>query len=135
MKIVLCLDTQNGMLFNHRRQSQDAGMRRHLLKTVGDHRLLMNAYSAKIFKNDSIIVDEDFLSVAGDDDFCFVENIALDTSNPNIDTLIVYRWNRLYPSDTVLDIDTAWEIHESFDIKGTSHDPITVQILKRNKKA
>ena len=81
------------------------------------------------------MVDEDFLFVAGDDDFCFVENIALDTSNPDIDTLIVYRWNRLYPSDTVLDIDTAWEIRESFDIRGTSHDPITVQILKRNKKA
>ena len=75
MKLIVCVDKSNGMLFNNRRQSQDKVLREKLLSLVGEDRLFLNAYSARQFENnEKLTVCEDFLAMAGEDDFCFVEN-------------------------------------------------------------
>lgn len=68
MILIVCVDDNKGMMFNHRRQSQDRVLRRHILDRVGDAKLWMNGYSAKMFEKDEseqvrkcLIVDEDFL--------------------------------------------------------------------------
>ena len=48
MIAVVCVDDRNGMLFHHRRQSQDRLLREDLLSRCPG-RLWMNAYSAKLF--------------------------------------------------------------------------------------
>ena len=35
MKIIVCVDNQNGMMFNHRRQSQDCVLRKRILELTG----------------------------------------------------------------------------------------------------
>ena len=35
MKIIVCVDNQNGMMFNHRRQSQDRVLRKRILELTG----------------------------------------------------------------------------------------------------
>ena len=47
MKIIVCIDDKNGMMFNHRRQSKDREVRRDMLSYIGQHRLWMNEYSRK----------------------------------------------------------------------------------------
>ncbi len=47
MKIIVCIDDKNGMMFNHRRQSKDREVRRDMLSYIGHHRLWMNEYSRK----------------------------------------------------------------------------------------
>ena len=46
MIVITCLDQKNGMMFNHRRQSQDCVLREHVAKLVANVPLWMNHYSA-----------------------------------------------------------------------------------------
>ena len=77
MKIIVCIDDKNGMMFNHRRQSKDREVRRDMLSYIGHHRLWMNEYSRKQFeavpKDAQIEINENFPAFAGDDDYCFIE--------------------------------------------------------------
>ncbi len=68
MILIVCIDDNKGMMFNHRRQSQDGVLRRHILDMVGNGKLWMNEYSGKMFAKDSeellhgpVQTDEDFL--------------------------------------------------------------------------
>ena len=42
MIVIACLDDNGGMMFNHRRQSQDRVLRAHIAALVGDAKLWMN---------------------------------------------------------------------------------------------
>ena len=50
MVLIICLDDDNGMMFNHRRQSQDRELRKHLMTLTSGKKLWMNHYSAKQFE-------------------------------------------------------------------------------------
>ena len=80
MILIVCIDDNKGMMFNHRRQSQDRVLRRHILDMVGNGKLWMNEYSGKMFAKDSeellhgpVQTDEDFLKKASSGEYCFVE--------------------------------------------------------------
>ena len=117
MKVIVCVDDGNGMLFNKRRQSQDRVLRDDVQKMTSGQKLWMNAYSARQFQEGSqtgenvtgvsetaaLIVAEDFLRQAGENDFCFVENEKLLPYSDRITEVVVYRWNRSYPGDFHLD--------------------------------
>ena len=45
MILIVCVDDHNGMMFNHRRQSQDRILRADILELTGGKKLWMNAYS------------------------------------------------------------------------------------------
>ena len=51
-----------------------------------------------------------------------------------IDTLIIYRWNRLYHSDVKFDVDvkkSGYKLKSSTEFAGSSHDKITKEIYVR----
>ena len=75
MNVIICLDQNNGMLFNNRRQSMDRIVRKNILEYINGAKLYMDEYSFKQFseeKADNIIVDNN-LENATEHDFCFVE--------------------------------------------------------------
>lgn len=74
MKIIVVIDDDNGMLFNHRRQSQDAALREYILVMAKDTVLWMNAYTRTQFGDvpSYIRVSEKSLDDAGDGEYCFV---------------------------------------------------------------
>lgn len=74
MKIIVCVDDGMGMLFNHRRQSRDRILIEDVLKLTEGHTLYINSFLEKLF--DKATVNENILDVAGDDNYCFVENIG-----------------------------------------------------------
>ncbi len=97
----------------------------------------MNAYSAKQFKPNAeqgdIVTDEDFLSKAGEGDFCFAEDKYLLPYKDRIEKLFVARWNRAYPGDMFLDInveDGEWIMTDTEEFEGSSHDKITLESWK-----
>ena len=51
MNIIICLDDNNGMMFNKRRQSQDRILRADLKEFIKDKDLYMNNYSYKLYKD------------------------------------------------------------------------------------
>ena len=127
MNIILCLDDKNGILFNKRRQSRDKVLCERVLELSAGSRLLMNEYSAKIFPEGNIIVDENFLQNAVTGDYCFVENADFLAYAEKIERVIIYRWNKVYPSDVKIDTDflNGKEAVSSADFRGNSHDKIT----------
>jgi hypothetical protein len=136
MIVVVCLDDNNGMLFNNRRQSMDRMLIEDVLSLTKESRIWMNAYSSQQFISlgkENIQVDEEFLSNAGRDDYCFVEDHQITDYISSIDQIIIYRWNRKYPSDVTLDYNPGnqgWTLLETKDFVGTSHDKITREIYK-----
>ena len=137
MHIVVCLDDNNGMMFNKRRQSQDKLLRADISNSIGDSNLFMNHYSYKLYKdidNGKVQVCDDFLNKCGVNDFCLVEDKSLSSYVNKIDTLIVYKWNRVYPCDLYFDIDlqtSNWKLIESSEFQGSSHNKITKEIYRR----
>ena len=130
MYAIVCTDNRLGMLFNHHRQSQDRILREYLLDLTEGHRLFMNEYSGKLFiKSDRIRISENFLLEAGNEDFCFVEDLPLLPALNQIDALILCKWNRDYPGDFFLDLDfSSWHLAYAEEFPGSSHDQITVEV-------
>ena len=139
MKVVVCLDDQDGMLFNQRRQSRDRAMLEDLLQTVqeADGRLWVDPFSEKLFMpyretNSFITVEEQGLEKAETSDVCFVEKELLKNHEENIEELIVYRWNRVYPADRYLDIDLrAWTQVSVKEFVGASHERISKEVYRK----
>lgn len=131
MIAIVCIDDKNGMLFNHRRQSQDRLLRADLLQEADGRRLWMNAYSAKQFSPlpGNAQTAEDFLEKAGTGELCFVEDQKLDPYTERLEGLIVYRWNRRYPADLffTLPLDT-WTLARQEEFPGSSHEKITKEV-------
>lgn len=133
MKIIACVDNQMGMMFNHRRQSQDRNVRKKILKITNC--LFMNKYSSTLWKNDILVTmeSEKFLMLASVDDYCFVENVLLKEYQDEIDEIILFCWNREYPADFYLDIDlSCFHLVNQEDFAGSSHDIITQKIYRRD---
>ena len=146
MKVIVCVDDGHGMLFNKRRQSQDRVLRDDVQKMTSGQKLWMNAYSARQFQEESqtgenvtgvsetaaLIVAEDFLRQAGENDFCFVENEKLLPYSDRITEVVVYRWNRSYPGDFHLDLDlNQWRLVQTTEFAGYSHEKITKEIYRK----
>lgn len=135
MKIILCLDDNLGMIFNNRRQSKDITLTKKIINITKSNKLWLNKYSYSLFEKfntSNINVDESFLSKATNGEFCFVENMELKPFEKRIEKLIVFRWNRNYPTDQTLDIDlTKWSLQESSEFVGNSHKNITMEVYAR----
>lgn len=144
MKVIVCVDNRNGMMFNHRRQSQDRGLRKRLLELTGGKKLWMNAYSQKQFLQDlqengtmpggqgisrrpeQIQVDESFLEKAGTGEYCFVEDRDVVPYEGRIEEVLLCRWNRDYPADMYFKLDlSGWKLVETQEYAGSSHEKIT----------
>lgn len=132
MNVIVCLDEQNGMLFNKRRQSRDQHLIDDINKMV-DTNLYINTFSKNLFLPTKCIVDEAFLEHAQKDDYCFVENQRLMDYVPKIDRLIVYKWNRKYPTDFKLDISLPVNFMKTStsEFTGKSHELITKEIWEK----
>lgn len=133
MKIVLCLDDNNGMLFNNRRQSRDKTVVEDVVSLARQEELFIAPFSQELFKDyaDRVKIDGDFLKNAPNDAVCFVEDRLL-SGVENITEITVYRWNRVYPSDFCCDVDfSKFSLVSETEFKGNSHSVITKQIFKR----
>ncbi len=131
MKIIVCIDKSNGMLFNGRRQSQDRVLREKILSLLEEKKLYVNQYTANQFENtDKLYISEDFLQLAGPEDFCFIENVAVPAEAEEI---YLFRWNRDYPGDTyfTLELKPAYRKIKTENFPGSSHKKITLDIYKK----
>lgn len=132
MKIAVAIDDNNGVMFNHRRLSKDAELRKRLLKLVGENTLYIAPFSERQF-NDEIVsglynikVDENFIDHAGDDDYCFIEDVDVSGHFDLVSEVILYKWNREYPADTYFFFPAEdYEQVSEEDFVGSSHEAIT----------
>lgn len=135
MNVIVCLDDKNGMMFNGRRQSRDRILCARAADLAAGRTLWMNEYSAPLFPPElapRTMIRGDFLSRAGRGDYCFVENAPLVPHEEQIETLFVFRWNRVYPADTRLDLPLErWQKVRTEEFAGSSHEAITMEVYER----
>ena len=136
MKLIVCLDDKNGMLFNGRRQSRDRAVCEKIVSLSRDNVLWMNSYSANLFNEHfcKAMVDDAFLGKAAAEDFCFYENGDILPYIDRIDMVVAFRWNRHYPADKrfIMDLtDGTWKLLRNEDFSGNSHEKITMEIYTR----
>ena len=133
MKLIVCIDTKKGMMFSGRRQSQDSALRKWIIEHTKGKRLWMSSYSSKQFGDiPDYIVDDDYVSKADEDDYCFVED--KDYSVEKAKEIILCHWNRQYQSDRKFDVDlkaNGFKKVKSADIAGSSHKKITIETYQR----
>ena len=78
-----------------------------------------------------VAIRED-LPVCDSENLQFIEDKQLGNFESEIDKMIVYYWNRRYPSDLKFDIDFSngkWEIVSEEEFEGNSHDKITKKVI------
>ncbi|MEE0945476.1 MAG: ribonuclease Z [Acutalibacteraceae bacterium] len=132
MNIIICLDDNNGISFNNRRQSRDKKLISRILKLTSGKPLRMNQYSSKIFCDNNILISNDFLLIADTEDYCFCEDDSFVLYKNKIEKLIVYKWNKIYPSDIKIDLSffADKKLTHTTDFTGNSHDIITEEIYE-----
>lgn len=135
MNVIVCLDDKNGMMFNRRRQSRDRAVRARIAALTAGQVLRMAPCSAEQFGEEipGVRVGDDFLENTGPGEYCFVENAPLAPWTEQIERLIVFRWNRVYPADVRLDLELpgAWHLARTEDFPGYSHEKITMEVYER----
>ena len=133
MKLIICVDKKMGMSLFGKRQSKDSVLCEKLMSMAENSKIYMNSYTAKLFdKSENVCVSEDFLSVALNADYCFVENT--DFKLDNVDEVVLCNWNRHYPADKFFDLDlekNGFTLKSTENIKGSSHDKITLSVYAR----
>jgi len=139
MKLILCVDDEMGIAFANKRQSKDKYLCENIAALSKDASLLMNTYSGKMFLEyglDDMIIADDFLKYAKNDDFCFAENNDFTEYLTKIDEIVLYRWNRHYGADEFFDpnILQDFRMYAKRDFVGFSHDTITEERYKRWKE-
>lgn len=132
MNIILCLDDKNGILFNKRRLSRDRVLCERVVALASGKRLLMNEYSSGLFEGYDVVADENFLQNAQKGDYCFVESADFTAYSEKIEDVIIYRWNRVYPSDVKTDASflEGRAVASAEDFCGSSHDKITEVVYR-----
>lgn len=133
MKLIFCLAKDKSMMLFGKRQSKDANLIEWIINHIDESRLWVSNYSAKQFERiANIVIDDDYMSKAAENDYCFVED--KDYSAEGVSEIIICKWNRDYPGDKFFDIDlkaNSFKKAESVDIVGKSHDKITIEIYKK----
>lgn len=136
MHIIVCIDNQNGMLFNGRRQSRDRAVIADILEHLDGRRLRIRKCSSDILPVDGIqiLVSNRAPQDALPNEVCFIEDVPLVPVLEQITEITLYRWNRDYPGDFFLDIDpiqSGFTLIEQRDFHGYAHPQITKEVYRR----
>lgn len=137
MTLFLTVDNDYGVAFNHRRQSRDSAVVKDIASyLVGN--IIMTAYSAKLFGDMQQVVVTDDIFKSPTDAYVFCECIDVSDCFYLFDKIVLYKWNRDYPHDTVLSKapqECGFALGSTSEFVGTSHDTITKEVwIKHNEQ-
>ena len=128
MTVALCIDDENGRLFGSRRQSRDRVLLEDVLReSQGELRIL--PFSQSLLGDRAALCKD-----LSEDGFYFLEDQPLAPLKDRITTLILYRWNRLYPADFYLDLtpqELGLTLARSEELCGSSHPKITKEVYTK----
>ena len=135
---IVCLEERRGMQFGGRRVSRDRVVTEKICELCEGKTLWMNPASEKLFAEQkesgkvTLQAAADFLEQAGEGEYCFVENTGLQAVEAKIEKIIVFWWNRHYPSDRKFDLDLSkWNKVSEEEFAGYSHEKITKEVYEK----
>lgn len=118
MNYIICIDENNGLSFNNRRLSRDQFMLKDMFNT---YKFISGTnYSLDLFK------EYNLENINNNEEHYFIEQTMDNFNINNCIKLIIYNWNRSYPSNVKIDIDlTLFNLIEEISFVGKSHKKIT----------
>ncbi len=123
MKLISCVDDNYGLLFFKKRVSKDSKIIEDIFSL--NEKLSMNEYSYKMFC-DYGYLGEIIISEYNIENTYFFNEVNTFENNKDIEVLILYKFNRSYPSDIKLKIELDdYILVETMDFIGSSHEKIT----------
>ena len=127
MKLIAIVDDNYGMMFNNRRQSKDSVLIDRIAELSKDSKLWVSMYTRSLFPHNTNIVLSQNFGQADKEDYCFVEDDKVS------DIIYLYRWNRVYPSDTTFPekLLNDFVLENTDEFQGSSHDKITEEIYRK----
>ena len=132
MTLIACVDNSLGIMFGGRRISRDAIIYKRITELVGDGKLYLSTYSYPLFCGYDVEINDNCLELANENDFCFLEDGDVKPYIGKIDRIILYFWNREYPSDKKFEISlNDFTVESEFEFAGNSHDVITERVYVR----
>lgn len=136
MKLIVCLDDRDGILFFGRRLSSDRVVISEIAEIVGSAPLRIHPYSRELFSDQSfnLHVDDGFLKQAGKNDWFFLEQGEIPIDPAEVEILYVFRWNRHYPSDVKFDLSPfqgRLTKTDFYELTGYSHPVIGVEVYTK----
>ena len=134
MILALCIDDCLGLGFGGRRQSRDSAVYSDLAAEAAGAPIWMAERSSPLFSDMKahIRICGGEFEEAGEGEYCFVEFCSPAFLESRAEKIIIYRWNRRYPSDMKLDIELgAWQLESTADFPGSSHEKITKEVYIR----
>lgn len=129
MTLYICLDDRNGLQFNKRRQSRDRAVLEDIRSRLSG-KLLISPFSEKLILEAEIPY---VLPPETAADF-FAEEIPSEELLEKTRKIVIYRWNRHYPSDVAWEPDLpglGFVLTETCEFPGTSHEKITREVYAR----
>ena len=129
MTLYICLDDRSGLQFNKRRQTRDAAVLEDI-RSQCTGSLLIEPFSEKLIREAEIPY---VLPPETGNDY-FAENIPSEEILEMTSRIVIYRWNRHYPSDIRWEPDLAalgFALKETAEFPGKSHEKITREVYER----
>ena len=135
MKLIVCVDLDNGMLFNGRRQSRDRNLIENIYEMIDNKTLWITDFSKDLFEEGTYnLIEIEKIETIKDDDYVFLENIEPEIIENKIDEIILFNFNRKYPADVYFDISLEkWNLISEEEFEGSSHEKITKEIYRRGE--
>lgn len=138
MTVFLCIDDNNGMLFNGRRQSRDAAVLQDVFTHMKNAPVIISPFSEKMFSSmnhlEQATISDSFLNDIDTTAGYFVEDVDITPYLSSISELVLYHWNREYPFDmqfTASPKENGFSLKNSSEFEGTSHEKITKEVWVR----
>ena len=129
MTVFVCVDDNFGMTFNKRRQSRDSVVLEKIREMSSNGQLYITPFSQRLLENDFVKITSAPFDEMDDGDYFFVEDMDLSGFEGEIEKIVLFKWNKVYPSDMKLALDFSYfKLTESFDFVGTSHEKITCEV-------
>ena len=118
MILIACVDDNFGLMFNNRRQSKDRVVIQRIVEIIRDNPIYMSIYSKELFEGENIVISNE------NPEFYFLENEEINDFS-NIEKIILFHWNRIYPNDRKFDLPKAFKEVSKTEFEGYSHEKIT----------
>lgn len=132
MTVFVCLDERGGMRFNRRRQSRDAAVLEDIRRECSGT-LLADPCSAALLEEAGLPWSPAPRTLPREGWF-FAEDRSARELADAADVLVIYRWNRHYPSDVRWDVDpeqAGFTLNSTRDFPGRSHETITKEVYAK----
>ncbi len=134
MILIVCVDDRGGMAFAGRRQSRDRIVYERMLEMTEKTTLWVSESAYKLFEaaHERVMAENGHAQRAGKGEYCFLETESPLKYMDRLEGLVVYRWNRVYPSDLRFDIPLdGFKLVSTQEFAGSSHERITEEVYTR----